>query len=40
MGIKGEVTPVLEMSTTPRRRTGRVEVQFHAFLTSALHGGE
>jgi hypothetical protein len=37
---KGKVIPVLQLSTTPWRRIGRVEVQIHAFLTLALDGGE
>jgi hypothetical protein len=38
--VKSELVPVLQLSTTPRRRTAGVKVQFHAFLTSALDGGE
>jgi len=35
-----KVDPVLWLSTTPLRHIGGVEIQLHAFLTSALDGGE
>jgi len=38
--IKTKLSLRLYLSTTPLRRIGGVEVQLHAFLTSALDGGE
>jgi hypothetical protein len=35
-----KVVLVLQLSTTPWRRTGGVEIQLHTFLTSALDGCE
>jgi hypothetical protein len=37
---KGKSCPCVELSTTPWRCIGGVEVRLHAFLTSALDGGD
>jgi hypothetical protein len=37
---KGKVFPMLQLSGTPWRRNGGVEIQLHAFLTAALDRDE